>query len=561
MVSFLRHSIPAVTNLFLSIGKPTKRLLSHRLVADDPKHTVASSVCDSLRKGLNWDTLSRKYGSVNLDDLIIERVLLEFKEPIEAKRALSFFHWAAHNNKLGHGLKHYCIIIQILARARLVNDARSLLESILMRNGENEVNCSLRFPVVDMLLNTYKVTNSCSFVFDLMVQSYSKLRMYSAAFDVCCYLDERGFSLSLVTFNTLLHVIQKSPDDSNLIWEVYGHMIQKRINPNDATVKIMINALCKAGELQKYMNIIGRVHGKGCSPMVTVNTSLVFRMLGEGRIEKGLVLLKRMLQNKLLLDDVSYSLVVYARLRSGELNLAREVYEQMLSSGFLPNSFVYTLFIEGYCEKGMVEEALNLMDEMVNMGLKPYDDTYNSLIVACARIGASVDSFRLCEEMTEKGLLPSTSAFNEMVGKLCESGNMKQSNDMLTVLMEKGYLPDETTFLHLIDGYGREKNIQEALKLYYEMEFRSISPGLPILTSLIRTLCKCRKLEEADKYLAIMKRRSLSLTVCIYKPLISAHLENGNKERAHHLYNEMIQRGVKLNQPMPPDFFSEDLDS
>ncbi|XP_021719576.1 pentatricopeptide repeat-containing protein At1g66345, mitochondrial-like [Chenopodium quinoa] len=541
MVSVFRHKVLTTTNIFLSIGKPTKRLLSHQLVVDDPNHKVASSLCDSLRKGLNWDSLSRKYDSASLDDPIIEKVLLEFKEPIEAKRALNFFHWVAHNNKLGHGLKHYCITIHILACARLVNDARSLLESILLRNDEIEVNSSLRFHIVDMLLDTYKITNSCPFVFDLLVQSYSKLRMYNAAFDVCCYLDECGFSLSLVTFNTLLHVIQKSPDGSNLIWEVYGHMIQKRTNPNDATVRIMINALCKAGELQKYMDIVVRIHGKGCSPMVAVNTSLVLRMLGEGRIEKGLVLLKRLLQNKLLLDDVSYSLVVYARLRCGELSLAREVYEQMLSSGFLPNSFVYTLFIGGYCEEGMVEEALKLMDEMVNMDLKPYDDTYNYLIMACANIGALVDSYRFCEEMSEKGLLPGTTAFNEMVGKLCQSGNMKQANDMLTVLMEKGYLPDETTFLHLIDGYGSESNFQEVLKLYYEMEFRSLSPGLPIFTSLIKTLCKCRKLDKADKYLTIMKKQSLNPTMCIYESLISAHLENGNKERAHLLYKEMIQ--------------------
>lgn len=384
MISVIRHSIPTITSLFLSIGKPAKRLLSHRLVVDDPNHAVVSSLCDSLRQGFNWDNLSRKYDSVSLDDRIIEKVLLEFKEPNEAKQALSFFHWAVHNNKLGDGLMHYCITIHILVRARLVKDARSLLESILMRESENEVDCSLRFSVVDMLFNTYKITSSCPFVFDLLVQSYSKLRMYGAAFDVCCYLDERGFSLSLQTFNTLLHVIQKSPDSSSMIWEVYGHMIQKRIYPNDVTVRIMINALCKAGELQNYVDMIGRIHGKGCLPIVIVNTSLVFRMFGEGRMEKGLVLLKRMLQNNLMLDDVSYSMVVYYRLRNGELHLAREVYEQMLSSGFRPNSFVYTLFIEGYCKEGMVEEALSLMDEMVNMDLKPYDDTYNSLILACA---------------------------------------------------------------------------------------------------------------------------------------------------------------------------------
>ncbi|KAL2932141.1 hypothetical protein RDABS01_037551 [Bienertia sinuspersici] len=561
MLFTLRQRIPTILNIFLSSSKSTNRLFSNQSVVDDPTHTVARSLCDSLRKGLNWDTLSKKYDSVILDDPIIEKVLLDFKEPFEAKRALSFFHWVAHNNKLTHGLKHYCITIHILVNARLVKDARSLLESILTKNVENEANCSSRFSVVDMLLKTYKITNSCPYVFDLLVQTYSKLRMYDAAFEVIGYLDKHGFSLNLVTFNTLLHVLQKSPDSSDLIWEVYSHMIKKRMVPNEATAKIMINALCKAGELQKFVDLIGRIHGKGCSAIVIVNTSLVFRMLEEKRIEEGLVLLKTLLHKTLIPEAVSYSMVVYARLRSGELNLAQEVYGQMLNNGFLPNSFVYTKFIGGYCEEGMVEEALNLMEEMVNMGLKPYDDTYNSLILGCAKTGALADGFRLCAEMTEKGLLPSTSAFNEMVGKQCQSGNMRQANEILTVIMEKGYLPDETVFLHLIDGYGREGNIQEALKLFYEMEFRSLSPGLPIFTSLIRTLCKCKKMEEADKYLAIMKKRSLDPTICIYELLISSHLVNGNKERAHHLYNEMIQKGLRLNQPINISFFSEDLET
>lgn len=533
---------------------------SYQLAAADPTPTIVSSLCESLRKGLNWGTLSSKYDSMTLNDPIVERVLLELKEPNEANRALSFFHWVAHNKKIDHGLKLYCITIHILARSCLVNDARGLLESILMKNKGNEVDDSLRFSVVDMLLSTYRITNSCPFVFDLLVQTYSKLRMFKTAFVVSCYLDEHGFSLRLGTFNTLLYSIQKSADRSGLIWKVYGHMIQKRIYPNELTVRVMIDALCKVGELQNFVDIIDIIHGRRCSPVVIVNTSLVFRMLSEGQIEEGLHLLKRMLQKDLVLDTISYSMIVYAKLKSGELDSAREMYEEMLKRGFCPNSFVYTLFIGAYCDEGMVEEALKLMEELVNMGLKPYDETYNSLIIGCAKTGNLKNSFRLCEEMTKKGLLPSSSSFNEMVGRLSQGGDMRQANEMLTVLIEKGFLPDETTYYFLIDGYGRERNISEVLKLYHEMEFRSLSPGLPIFTSLIRTLCELKKLEEAEKYLTIMKSRSLCPTIDIYQSLMIAHVENGNKGRARHLYNEMLQEGLNINQSITSCLSSQDLE-
>ena len=58
----------------------------------------------------------------------------------------------------------------------------------------------------------------------------------------------------------------------------------------------MIIALRKEGNLQKYVNILDRIHGKRCSPLVIVNTSLILNILEKRRIEDCVVLLKRMLQ-------------------------------------------------------------------------------------------------------------------------------------------------------------------------------------------------------------------------------------------------------------------------
>ncbi|KAL9236690.1 hypothetical protein vseg_011327 [Gypsophila vaccaria] len=544
MFSIIRRTVP-IMNLSLLNGKPI-----HQLAANESSRTLASSLCESLRKGSNWNALSRTYEHMSLNDCVIETVLLEFKDPLEAKKGLSFFHWVAHNKNVTHELKAYCIMVHILARARLANDARGLLQSVLKRNVESKAECSSRFLVVEMLLSTYRMTNACPFVFELLVQTYSKMGMFDTAFDVCCYLDEHGFSLGLTTFNTLLHVVQKSADESGFIWKVYEYMIQKGINPNQVTIIIMINALCKAGELQTYVDIIDRIHGKRSSPSVIVNTSLVYRILSEGRIQEGIVILKRMLQKNMILDTVSYSFVIYARLQSEELESAKEIYGEMLRRGFDPNSFVYTHFIKSYCEKGKVEDALNLMEEMVNIGLKLYDDTYNTLMMQCAKVGELATTIRLFDEMTKNGILPSSSAFNQVVEKLCLAGNMKQANEMLTVLIEKGFSPDITPYSYMINGYARERNIDEVLKLYYEIEFKSLSPGLSIFTSLIRTLCDCGMLDKAEKYLSIMKSRSLCPSVCIYEPLIAGLLERGCKGRAHQLYDEALHKGLKISHPI-----------
>ena len=80
-----------------------------------------------FRKSCNWDILTHNFDSVLLNDLIVEKVLLELKEPTNAKRALAFFHWSAQRKKFEHGNWFYCITIHIM-------DAQALLESVLKKN-------------------------------------------------------------------------------------------------------------------------------------------------------------------------------------------------------------------------------------------------------------------------------------------------------------------------------------------------------------------------------------------------------------------------------------------
>lgn len=533
-----------------SITSSAQRNLCTRQLSADVQsiHTLpeelngtVNSICASLRKGLNWDALSRRYSSVELCNSMVEKVLLQLKEPIDAKCTLGFFHWSAQQKHFKHETSSYCIVIHILVRAKLIRDARTLLESVMKKS----FSCnSSRFSVVDSLLNSYKSCNSIPLVFDLLVQTYAKLRMIDTGFDVCQYLNEHGFTLSVISYNTLINVVQKS-NQTSMVWKIYEHMIQKRTYPNSVTVRIMISALCKEGKLQETIDMLDRIHGKRCSPAVIVNTTLVFRILDERRVDEGMVLLKRMLQKNMILDTVSYSMIVYARVKLGSLDSAWDVYEEMLKRGFHANPFVYTSFIKAYCMEGRIDGAICLMQDMKNLGLKPFSETFDHLIMGCSHVGRLEESVKFCEKTMEMNFVPSCLAFNEMVGKLCETRGTRQANEMLTNLLDKGFEPDQITYSRLIAGYAKEGNIQEVLKLYYEMEYRSLSPGSLVFASLISCLCQCGKFEEAEKYLKVMKDRSIPPSAYIYETLIASHYMKGNKSRARQFYREMVGEGLE----------------
>ncbi|KZV49615.1 pentatricopeptide repeat-containing protein mitochondrial [Dorcoceras hygrometricum] len=509
--------------------------LTHINSNDD---NISTLILDSLHEGLNWKTLTQRFKSVGFTNHLVQTVLLQLKEPTNSRKALNLFHWSAKEMNVQHGTSTFCMTIHILVKGRLIKDAKALLETVLSNPSSHDNTRVLT--VLDSLLNTYEAVDSVAFVFDLFIRTCAKLRMVDVILDACKLLFGHGFRLNLTTFNTLLHVMQKS-GKIDLLWGVYRHMIETRVCPDEMTMQIMVNALCKEGKLEKYLDIVDRMCGTRCSvSAVIVNTCLVYEMIEEDWIEDGLLLLKRMLQKDVMVDTILYSLIVFAKVKMGNLNTAMEIYKEMLNRGYHENSFVCSLFIGAYCEEGRIDDAIVLLEKMETLGFKTPSETFSLMIKGCSINGRFDDGLVLCKKMVRLGQVPSCSSVSEMIGKLCENGRTEQADEILTILLDKGFPFDENTFSHLIYGYCKDGNIERATAILFEMEFRSLSPDVSAFTSLIVGLCKCGRLTEADKYLEMMKSRSLLPSPNVYKELISSHLSKGHKTRAHQLNREMV---------------------
>ncbi|CAH8383110.1 unnamed protein product [Eruca vesicaria subsp. sativa] len=506
---------------------PTRTLCSISSHSN-PDKILIDAISSSLQNNDTWHTLTTKFPTLNLPTSLINTILLRFNRPETAKRALTFFHWSSHTRNLRHVTSSYALTIHILVKARLLIDARALIESSLLNSTRDS-------DLLDSLLDTYDVASSTPLVFDLLVQGYAKARLLESGLDVFTNLTDRGFSLSVITLNTLIHVSVRS-NRIDLVWRIYEVAINKRLYPNEATIRIMISALCKEGKLKEILSLLDKIHSERCSPLVIVNTSLILRVLDEDRIDDGMSLLKRLLQKNMVLDVIGYSLVVYARTKEGDLVNARKVFDEMLKRGFLANAFVYTAFVKVYCEIGGVDEAEKLFGEMID----PYEETFNSLVVGCSRFGREGESLKYCETMAARGFVPSCWVFNEMVERVSEVENLKRANGILTKLIERGFVPDERTYSHLIRGFVEGNDIEEALKMFYEMEFRNISPGFEVFRFLIVGLCSSGKVEVGEKYVRIMKRRLMQPNAEIYEALIKAFRKRDDKTSADRVYDEMM---------------------
>lgn len=500
-----------------SIGFSTKKA--------DTTEGELDQICNLLREGGNWENLDVRFGSVQLSSNLVDSVLIHLREPIHAKRSLGFFHWCSRRKKHDHGVRSYCLMIHILVQAGLNVHARALLESVILKNSGSDASL---FAVVETLLCTYEVVLSSPRVFDLLVQTCSKLRLFDVAFRACSHLGDRGFLPSLVPFNTLLHVVQRS-EQSDLVWNIYEYMVFKRVYPNQFTVEIMAKSMCKEGSLLKVVNILGSIHSKRCSPAVIVNAALVLRIIEQNRVEEGILLAKRMLQKNMILDDVACSLIIHAHYQSGNSKLAFDSYDGMLKRGHCMNAYVCTVLIGLLCREGKIEEADLLLQEMRLAGLNPYEETYNILIEWFSRLGRLEEGLELCNRMVNDRFLPSCRAAGELISRLSEAGDVERADSLLTFLLEKGFMPGESIYCDLINGFGRAGKFQAVLRLYHEVEWRGLSVSVLLYASVIRSLCLCGKSKEAEKTLALMQQKYMAPTREIHELTSRASDESQRK--------------------------------
>ncbi|KMZ65451.1 putative Pentatricopeptide repeat-containing protein [Zostera marina] len=478
-------------------------------ISDGGKMVGVSTICELLRNGGRWDGLNASCNSIPLSDSIIQNVLDQFKHPVDARKGLLFFHWCSRQRKYRHGLRTYCIMVHILVRGGSIIDATALMESAIKKySGSGNI--------VETLVDVYDIVVPGPQVFDIMLQSLSKLKMFDQAIEACHYLREFHVGAvipCLATFNSLLHSARKS-ENFNLVWKIYRFMVVNRIYPNQATVEIMINALCKEGRLRRIVDVLDMIHGKRCGPNIVVNTALILRIIDEetpSSSDEAIMLLKRMLQKNLILDDIAHSLTIHSYCKMRKLETSLESFDEMRKRGHTPNPFVYNSLIALHCIDGRIEDANELMEEMLVSGLTPYDETYNSLIKCSARMDRPEhEILGHCRGMIRRGLLPSRDSCNRMLGNLCENRRVEKANKVLTVLLDRGFVPDEVSYSKLVQGYGKIGNSKEIFKLYYEMEGNEgLCCGFVAYCSLITALCRCGKVREAQKIATLMKHKNI----------------------------------------------------
>lgn len=189
---------------------------------------------------------------------------------------------------------------------------------------------------------------------------------------------------------------------------------------------------------------------------------------------------------------------------------------------FEPDVKMYTCLIYGWVKINRIDMAEKLLREMVDRhGIEPNLVTYNVLLNGVCR--------RPCLNPKER--------FDQTI---------QQAEKVFDEMRERGIQPDVMSFSIVLHVYGRAHKPELMLEKLREMKKKEICPTVATYTSVVKCLCSCGRIEDAEMLLEEMVSNGVSPSAVTYNCFFKEYRGRRDADRALRLYRKMKIESIHL---------------
>ncbi|KAL0390192.1 UNVERIFIED_CONTAM: putative pentatricopeptide repeat-containing protein [Sesamum calycinum] len=210
------------------------------------------------------------------------------------------------------------------------------------------------------------------YVYTAVIRSLCELQDYDRAKEMVSWVEKNGWcKLNVVTYNVLIHGLCKS----GRVWEaveIKKMLAPKALRADVVTYCTLVLGLCKVDEFGIARDLVDEMVEYGIVPSEEALSSVVDGMRRKGEVDE--------------------------KLEEAELLFAK-----MEEKGLLINDVTYNIIINSFCKRGNLDEAIIFLGKMLSAGIKPTVYPYNMLISGQCKLGKLSAAEKLCIEMNEKG--------------------------------------------------------------------------------------------------------------------------------------------------------------
>lgn len=294
---------------------------------------------------------------------------------------------------------------------------------------------------------------------------------------------------------------------------------------------------------------------RNLKPTSTTFLILIRRLISAGLTRQAIRAfddMENFVEKKTDAEDFCYLLDTLCKY--GYVKMAVEVFNQK-KRRFAPDVKMYTVLIYGWCKIGRIKTAEGFLGDMVEQGVEPNVVTYNVLLNGICRRASLHPEERfertirnaenLFDEMQKRGIEPDVTSFSIVLHVYSRAHKPQLSLDKLRLMKEKGICPTVVTYTSVIKCLCSCGWLEDAEELLNEMVGNGISPSAATYNCFFKEYRGRRDADSALKFFKKMKEDGLCMpTMHTYNILIGMFLKLDKIGVVKELWNDMKETGV-----------------
>ncbi|KAH6764925.1 hypothetical protein C2S52_013924 [Perilla frutescens var. hirtella] len=220
-------------------------------------------------------------------------------------------------------------------------------------------------------------------------------------------------------------------------------------------------------------------------------------------------------------------------------------------------SFCFCYLLDTLCKYGYVKVAVEVFNKE-KYRVEADAKLYTVLIYGWCKMGKIDMGKRFLGEMFERGIEPNVVTYNVLLNGICRRVSLhpegrferviREAENVLVEMGERGLEPDVTSYSILLHVYSRAHKPQLCLDKLAMMKEKGICPSVATYTSVVKCLCSCGRMEDAEELLNEMLHYEVTPTAETYNCFFKEYRGRKDVEGAMKLYRKMKEGSL-----LPPN--------
>lgn len=211
-------------------------------------------------------------------------------------------------------------------------------------------------------------------------------------------------------------------------------------------------------------------------------------------------------------------------------------------------TFCFCYLLDTLCKYGYVKVATEVFNKE-KFRVEANAKLYTVLIYGWCKIGRTEMARRFLGEMLERGIQPNVITYNVVLNGICRHAMLhpewkfetviREAHEVLNEMHKRKLEPDVTSYSILLHVYTRAHKPQLCLDKLRTMKETGICPSVATYTSVVKCLCSCGRIEDAEELLCEMTRQNVYPSADTYNCFFKEYKGKNDFEGAMKLYRKM----------------------